>query len=213
MARARGLLDTLCAGLIFVVAACMLWRNAMSFVPASLLEPLGVSRVGLTTSAAVQGTLVGLLVALLFSLVPLLQVRRVKPLLLLRSDTASTARRRDVRSAAATAVVVAALVAVAMWQAGSWRTGLYVSAGLALVGTALLLAGRLLVRGVRPLTRSPTAASCRKWSAGVASSCFNPSFKRFVSGSAESTAARTTWPIFTTSLGCSMRLSFVNSEI
>jgi uncharacterized membrane protein YfcA len=34
MARARGLLNTLFAGLIFVVAAYMLWRTAMSFMPA-----------------------------------------------------------------------------------------------------------------------------------------------------------------------------------
>ena len=34
MAQARGLLNTLFAGLIFVVAAYMLWRNAMSFMPA-----------------------------------------------------------------------------------------------------------------------------------------------------------------------------------
>jgi hypothetical protein len=34
LAQARGLLNTLFAGLIFVVAAYMLWRNAMSFMPA-----------------------------------------------------------------------------------------------------------------------------------------------------------------------------------
>ena len=41
---------------------------------------------GLTAGAAWQGLAVGLLVSLLFSLVPLLEVRHVKPSLLLRQD-------------------------------------------------------------------------------------------------------------------------------
>ena len=75
----------------------------------ALLEPLGVTSVGVTLSAAAQGVAVGLLVSLLFALVPLLEVRRVKPLLLLRADTATTARRRDWQSwLAGVAVVVGA---------------------------------------------------------------------------------------------------------
>ncbi len=130
----------------------------MYFVPASLLEPLGVSGVGLTLSASVQGVAVGLLVALLFALVPLFEVRHVKPLLLLRADTASTARKPDRQSWVAGVLVVAALVLVAMWQAGSWRTGLYVCAGLVAVGWTLSIAGRLLIKAVRPLARSPRFA-------------------------------------------------------
>ena len=41
---------------------------------------------GLTTSAVLQGMAIGLLVSVLFSLVPLLEVRHVKPSLLLRQD-------------------------------------------------------------------------------------------------------------------------------
>ncbi len=131
---------------------------AMWFVPASLLEPLGVGEVGLTLSAAVQGVAVGLLVALLFALVPLVEIRHVKPLLLLRADTAPSARKADRYSRLAGAFVLAALVAIAVWQAGSWRTGLYVCAGLAVVGWTLAIAGRLLVWGVAPLARSTSFA-------------------------------------------------------
>ena len=131
---------------------------AMFFVPPTLLEPLGVDRVGLTASAAAQGVAVGLLVALLFALVPLLEIRHIKPLLLLRADTATTARKPDWRSVSAALAVLAALVAVAMWQAGSWRTGLYVSAGLGVVGWVLSVSGRVLIRAVRPLARSPRFA-------------------------------------------------------
>ena len=54
----------------------------------------GGAPVSLTWSAVLQGAGVGLLVSLLFSLVPLLEVRRVKPLLLLRGGDASTLTRR-----------------------------------------------------------------------------------------------------------------------
>src|SRR4029077_5276442 len=103
-----------------------------------LLTPLGVSRVWVTGSAAVQGVSVGLLVSLLFALVPLLEMRRVKPLLLLRADTSATARTRDVRSWLTGASIALALVLVAIWQADSIRAGLYVSLGLAGMGVALL---------------------------------------------------------------------------
>jgi putative ABC transport system permease protein len=49
-------------------------------------DPRHVS-LGLTWSAVAQGLLVGLLVSLLFALVPLLDIRTVKPLLLLRGST------------------------------------------------------------------------------------------------------------------------------
>ena len=48
---------------------------------------------GLSWSAAAQGIGVGVLVSLLFAMVPLLEVRQVKPSLLLRQET--TGRRRD----------------------------------------------------------------------------------------------------------------------
>ncbi len=57
---------------------------AMRMIPASLTASFGGVSYGLTTSAILQGVSVGLLVSLLFALVPLLEVRRIKPLLLLR---------------------------------------------------------------------------------------------------------------------------------
>ena len=127
---------------------------AIAAMPASLLEPLGVTSAGLTASAAAQGVAVGLLVSLLFALVPLLEVRRVKPLLLLRADTAHTARRRDRLSLLAWAGIVAALVLVAIWQADSLEAGLYVTLGLAAVMLLLVAGGHLLVRLTAPLASS-----------------------------------------------------------
>ena len=90
-------------------------------IPASVLASLGVTEVHVTASAAAQGIAVGWLVSLLFAVVPLLEMRRVKPLLLLRADTMTSARRRDWVSVAAGAAVAVALALVAMWQAGLRR--------------------------------------------------------------------------------------------
>jgi putative ABC transport system permease protein len=131
---------------------------AAASIPASMLKPFGVTSVGVTWSAALQGIAVGLLVSLLFALVPLMEVRRVKPLLLLRADTAMTARRRDWRSWLAGIVTTAALSLIAVWQAGSLQAGLFVSAGLVIMTAGLFVASHLLVRFSRPLARSPRFA-------------------------------------------------------
>ena len=123
-------------------------------IPDKVLTLVQVQSVGVTWSAAAQGIAVGLLVSLLFAIVPLLEVRDVKPLLLLRADTNTTARRRGWRAIAAALLFGAALVTVAAWQAGSLKAGAYVSAGLLGVAGLLAVAAAALVRAVGPLARS-----------------------------------------------------------
>jgi putative ABC transport system permease protein len=112
---------------------------------------------GLTTAAVAQGLAVGLLVSVLFSLVPLLDVRHVKPSLLLRHDIPPRARI-DWMKWSVTAVVAATLVAVAAWQAGSLRVGLMLSGGFVATAIVLHFAGLALVRAVQPLRYSPSFA-------------------------------------------------------
>jgi putative ABC transport system permease protein len=126
----------------------------LTLIPRGVLETIGVASAHVTASAAVQGAAVGLLVSLLFAAVPLLEIRRVKPLLLLRADSAPTAGRRDWRSTSIGALIVAAIALTAIWQAGSLRAGLYVSVGFGVLALGLHLASRLLVRAVAPLARS-----------------------------------------------------------
>lgn len=57
---------------------------AIAAIPKSVLELVGLASIGVTWSAAGQGMAVGALVSMLFAMVPLLEVRDVKPLLLLR---------------------------------------------------------------------------------------------------------------------------------
>ena len=118
---------------------------AIAAIPRSAAAAFGDVPYGLTVSAALQGVAVGLLVSLLFALVPLLEVRRVKPLLLLRGGdmtAASRAGRTGVRRlprwqlvplallgrrsgcrSAPRSLVTAALVGVAAWQAASLAVG------------------------------------------------------------------------------------------
>ena len=138
-------------------------------IPANLAAALPGVTYGLTMSAVAQGFGIGVLVALLFALVPLLDIRRIKPLLLLRDETSRgaapgepRARWRDrlaravatadwLKFGAASGVMVA-LVALASWQAASLRIGLYVSLGFLGVIVVLSIAAAALVRVVRPLT-------------------------------------------------------------
>jgi putative ABC transport system permease protein len=94
------------------------------------------------------------LVSLLFSIVPLLHVRFIKPSLLLRDE--STAQPRDWTGMAAIAAVAASLVALTVWQAGSLEIGLVVCAGFAGVVSVLYVAGRALVSAIAPLANTPS---------------------------------------------------------
>jgi putative ABC transport system permease protein len=148
---------------------------AIAAIPESAAAAFGNVTYGLTASAAFQGLAVGLLVSLLFSLVPLLEVRRVKPLLLLRSLDSQGApvgqpdrgrsfpaslipawvRRADPVQIGAAVFVTAALVAVAAWQAASLGVALIVCGGFAGISLVLHGVGALVVRAVRPLAAAP----------------------------------------------------------
>ena len=105
---------------------------------------------GLTVGAVFQGIGIGVLVSLLFSVVPLLEVRNVKPSLLLRQDIPPMPRFDWLKWGVAL-LVATALVAVASWQAGSVRVGLVLSGGFVVVAVVLQLVGMALVRAVQPL--------------------------------------------------------------
>ncbi len=145
-------------GLAGSLLGVLLAEMAMRAIP-SLLQ--GATRgiditYALTVPAVVQGGGIGLLVSLLFSVVPLLDVRHVKPSLLLRDE--ARVRRPDVTQIVVTVVVVAGLVGLTVWQAGSLRIGSIVAAGFAATAIALHLAGTLLLRAIRPLARSRSFA-------------------------------------------------------
>lgn len=108
---------------------------------------------GLRPGAALQGFAVGLLISLLFSALPLLRVRHIKPNVLLREDVAPAARRFDWARWASAFAVVLGLLFVVSWQAGSIRTGLFFLGGLTATAGLLYGAATLLVWLVRRVNR------------------------------------------------------------
>jgi putative ABC transport system permease protein len=127
---------------------------AIPWVLASSTSILADAQYGVSLGAAAQGVAVGILVSLLFSVVPLMQVRYVKPSLLLRDE--APPRRIDWTRIGVMVLVSLALVAVTAWQASSLRVGLVVCGGFGLLAVVLQAAGRLLIRIIAPLGRSPS---------------------------------------------------------
>jgi len=107
----------------------------------------------LSTGATAQAFGIGVLVSLLFSLVPLLSVRHVRPSLLLRDESPSAAGRDWVRILAI-ALVAAGVVLLAAWQASSLNVALIVCGGFLAVVAVLQLTAVALVRATRPLAAS-----------------------------------------------------------
>ena len=105
---------------------------------------------GVTGSAVAQGLGVGVLVSLLFALGPLLEMRTIKPLALIRWNLI-TVTTRDWVQWTVVGTLAAGLVALASWQAASWEAGLWVCGGFAAVAVALHGVGRTLVRLIQPL--------------------------------------------------------------
>jgi putative ABC transport system permease protein len=140
------LAQVLVLGAAGTVSGVLLAGAALRALPSDFGQALGAQGITLTRAATIQGLVVGCVVALVCALPPLLEARRVKPLLLLREERATPARRTW-SALAGTITVALVLVALAAWQAGSWSAGLVASAGFALVALALHLLGGLLVRG------------------------------------------------------------------
>ncbi len=113
---------------------------------------LAQAHYGVSWSAALQGVAIGVLVSLLFSVVPLLQVRFIKPSLLLRDE--SVRRARDWLGIGVMVVVSLALVALTAWQAASLKVGVVVCVGFAALAVVLHLAGRALIALIAPMANS-----------------------------------------------------------
>jgi putative ABC transport system permease protein len=160
------------AGSLFGV---LLARAALLFVARRFSETLPPNMsYDLTAGAVAQGLTLGLLISLLFSALPLLRVRHIKPNMLLREDATasmgdlpatapahgnwlgrvravavSSARRIGFTRALVALGVACGLVALAAWQAGSIRVGAFFMAGLALTAGALQLTSMLVIFLVR----------------------------------------------------------------
>jgi putative ABC transport system permease protein len=102
---------------------------------------------------AIEGILLGVLISFLFSVLPLMQVRNIKPKLLLRDETSERVRRLDPAKWLIAAASLAGLLALSVWQAGSLRVGAFFLVALAVTGGTLYAAAALLMRILRTAKR------------------------------------------------------------
>lgn len=106
--------------------------------------------------AILQGLALGVGISLLFSLPPLLDIRRIPPALVLRRDAEPLRARRGTRVVVGT-VLALSVWGAASWQAGSMLIGLVFLVGLAIVGAILALSAIILtaVAGRTPREGGP----------------------------------------------------------
>jgi putative ABC transport system permease protein len=95
---------------------------------------------------AIQGMMLGVLISLLFSALPLLQVRNIKPRLLLHDESGERMRRLDWTKTLIGAVSLAGMVVLAAWQAGSLLIGSLFLVALGLTSAVLYLTAFILTR-------------------------------------------------------------------
>jgi putative ABC transport system permease protein len=114
----------------------------------------------LTWQAALQGIGVGTLISMLFSLTPLLEIRRVKPILVLRSLAPTRGRsgrwNLDWVKLVSGLIVILGLVALASWQAGSLQIGAIFLGALAAMTLVLNVMAAALMKFVRGFRRLPS---------------------------------------------------------
>lgn len=99
--------------------------------------------------AVARGMGAGLVICIIFTLLPLLAVRKISPLLALRSAFIEAESTRDGWRTALYIIIFAVVVAFAVGQTGRWSIGLGFAGGLLV--TFLILAG--VARGIAWLTR------------------------------------------------------------
>jgi putative ABC transport system permease protein len=139
------LLQILVLGLVgslfgVLLAQCGLWYARWRFIdvlPAKMSYAVNIS-------TALQGMILGLLISLLFSALPLLQIRTIKPKLLLRDENNVNISRLDWTKWLIGAVSLATLLGLAVWQAGSVKVGALFLGGLAVTGLVLWISAAML---------------------------------------------------------------------
>lgn len=152
-------LQTLLVGLAGGCAGVLVGAAVQRLFPLLLRRYFQFESIPWSPSFALEGMAAGILVALLFTLPPLMAIRGVKPALIFRREMAGTrppwrARLRgQLPALGAGVVILAGLGGVAAWLAESFKMGAWFVGGLG--GALLLLAGVawLLLRGLKALVR------------------------------------------------------------
>lgn len=146
------LLQILVLGFVGSVFGVVLAQFGLLFVRSSFAADLPENMsfaVGLSTG--LQGVFLGVLISVIFSALPLLQIRNIKPRLLLRDENNVSLRRLDPVKWLLGALSIAGLLGLAVWQAGSVTVGAFFLGGLAATSAVLYLAAAVLTILLRRL--------------------------------------------------------------
>ena len=156
-------LQTLLLGVVGGLAGVAVGRAVEEVFPMLIRKYFSLNAaMGWHFDAAAQGIGIGVLTTLLFTLPPLLAIRRIRPALILRRDMPDARPPFGKRLVEARAALVAGgliligIGAIAAWLADSRRVGGYFAGGLATSLAALALVSWMLLRSLRAfLSRTP----------------------------------------------------------
>jgi putative ABC transport system permease protein len=156
-------LQTLMLGVLGGLAGVAVGRGVEQVFPLLIKKYFAITAaLGWHFQAAGQGIGVGILTTLLFTIPPLLAIRKIRPALILRRDMPEAKlhwRRRIVEARealAAAGLILVGIGGIAAWLAGSRKVGGYFAGGLMASLIALALVAWALLKLVRVfLNRSP----------------------------------------------------------
>ncbi|MBD1396138.1 ABC transporter permease [Pontibacter sp. JH31] len=97
-----------------------------------------------SATAATQGVLLGVIVSVLFALLPLLSIRQVSPLITLRATFEHLTNQKDLLRWAVYGLLLGFIVVFSRWQLGTWWQAFYFTGGV--IAAFLVLA--LLAKGL-----------------------------------------------------------------
>ncbi len=145
------LLQAGAVGLAGAAVGALLGVTIQLILPTVFKEFLPVQiEVFVSIPAVLQGLAVGLVIAILFALLPLTTIRSVSPLLTLRSSVSPRALNwKDPFFALTALLVIAGVILTAISLSGRVTLGLGFSLAIGLVFLLLLLMGYILMRAVR----------------------------------------------------------------
>jgi putative ABC transport system permease protein len=156
-------IQTLMLGLLGGIAGVLLGRGVEEVFPSLVNKIFEIkATTGWHFDAAIQGISVGLLTTLLFTLPPLVAIRKIRPAMILRRGMADQKLPFRGRMAAAREAVILGVIillglgGIAGWLGGSVKVGGYFAGGLFFSLIALAAVAALLLRLLRAfLSNSP----------------------------------------------------------
>jgi len=114
------LLQILTLGLVGSLFGVLLAQGGLSLAKLKFIDALPAKMsYAINVPTAWQGIVLGVLISILFSALPLLQIRTIKPKLLLRDENNVNISRLDWTKFLFGAACLAGLLGLAVWQAGS----------------------------------------------------------------------------------------------